>query len=128
MKIAFKKSHLNGTLFYGALFLLTGLIPFKSNEQYWYALHSILLPILFFAKYFSLKHTKYLTIDKGILKRNHLFGKQVKMAEIYQIEKYAGKYIIKTEKKKLTIDTHIIEEKSLIVLNKVLEDLNVAWV
>ena len=128
MKIAYKKRHLNINLFYGLIFILIGLIILRSNENSWYAILSILLPILFVAKYFSLKHTKYLTVDKGIIKINHLFGKQVKMSEINQIEKYAGKYIIKTDKKKLSIDTHIIEEKSLLALNEVFKNLNVEWI
>ena len=128
MKIPFKKRHLNSNLFYGFFFVVTGLIMLKSNQAPWHAVFSILLPILFVAKYFLLKHYKYLTLDKGVIKVNNLFGKQIKMVEINQIEKYAGKYIIKTDKKKLSIDTHIIEKKSLIALNAALEDLNVAWV
>jgi len=128
MKIPFKKRHLNSNLIYGLLFMVTGLIILKSNQDPWHAVFSILLPILYVAKYFLLKHYKYLTLDKGVIKVNNLFGKQIKMVEINQIEKYAGKYIIKTDKKKLSIDTHIIEKKSLIALNAALEDLNVAWV
>ena len=128
MKIAFKKRYLNNNLFYGLLFLITGALTLKNNENSWYVLLSVLLPILFVTKYFFLKHYKYMTLDKGILKIHNLFGKQIKMSKINQIEKYAGKYILKTNQKKLTIDTHIIEEKSLIALNKVLENLNVEWV
>lgn len=128
MKIAFKKRHLNINLFYGLLFILTGLITLKSNQNRWYDIFSILLPILFVTKYFLLKHNKYLTIDKGIIKINSLFGGQVKMSKIKQIEKYAGKYIIQTDNKKLSIDTHIIEEKSLVKLNAELENLNIKWI
>ena len=100
----------------------------KSNQDPWHAILSIVLPILYVAKYFLRKHYQYLTLDKGVIKVNHLFGKEIKMTEINQIEKYAGTYIIKTDTKKLSIDTHIIEKKSLIALNTVLENLNVAWV
>jgi hypothetical protein len=128
MKITFKKRHLNSNLIYGLFFIAIGLITLKSNQHPWHAILSILLPILYVAKYFLLKHYKYLTLDKGVIMVNNLFGKQIKMAEINQIEKYAGKYIIKTDKKKLSIDTHIIEKKSLMALNAALENLNVAWV
>jgi hypothetical protein len=128
MKITFKKRHLNSNLFYGFFFTVIGLIMLKSNQDPWHAILSIVLPILYVAKYFLQKHYQYLTLDKGVIKVNHLFGKEIKMTEINQIEKYAGKYIIKTDTKKLSIDTHIIEKKSLIALNTVLENLNVAWV
>jgi hypothetical protein len=128
MKIEFKKRHLNLNLFYGLLFILSGLITLQSNQNRWYAAFSILLPILFVTKYFFLKYNKYLTIDKGIIKINSLFGGQVKVSKIKQIEKYAGKYIIQTDNKKLSIDTHIIEEKSLVKLNAELENLNIKWI
>ena len=128
MKITFKKKHLNSSLFYGFFFTVIVLIMLKSNQDPWHAILSIVLPILYVAKYFLQKHYQYLTLDKGVIKVNHLFGKEIKMTEINQIEKYAGTYIIKTDTKKLSIDTHIIEKKSLIALNTVLENLNVAWV
>ena len=128
MKITFKKRHLNSNLFYGFFFTVIVLIMLKSNQDPWHAILSIVLPILYVAKYFLRKHYQYLTLDKGVIKVNHLFGKEIKMTEINQIEKYAGTYIIKTDTKKLSIDTHIIEKKSLIALNTVLENLNVAWV
>jgi hypothetical protein len=128
MKTAYKKRYINRNLFYGLLFVLAGFITLKSNQNKWYVIFSVLVPILFVTKYFLLKHNKYLTVDKGIIKVNNLFGKQVKMSEINQIEKYAGKYIIQTDNKKLSIDTHLIEKKSLGELNAVLENLNIKWV
>ena len=128
MKIAFKKRHLNINLFYGLLFIITGLMTLKSYQNGWHVIFSILVPILFVTKFFLRKHNKYLTIDKGIIKMNTLFGGQVKMSKIKQIEKYAGKYIIQTDGKKLSIDTHIIEAKSLSELNAELENLNIKWI
>lgn len=128
MKIAFKKRHLNIQLFYGLLFLLLGLITLHSAQNSWYDILFILAPMLFISKYFSLKHNKYLTIDRGMIKVNTLFGKQIKIAKINQIEKYAGTYNIQTDTKKLSIDTHIIEKKSLTELNAVLDNLNIKWV
>ena len=128
MKIPFKKRHLNSNLFYGFFFMIMGLIVLKSNQNPWHAILCVLLPILYVAKYFLLKYYKYLTLDKGVLKVNNLFGKQIKMDEINQIEKYAGKYLIKTDRKKLSIDTHLIEKKSLIALNAELKNLNIAWI
>ncbi|EAR11870.1 hypothetical protein PI23P_11072 [Polaribacter irgensii 23-P] len=128
MKIAFRKSHLNKQLFYAVLFTLTGSLTFNSEQHLWHALFSIILPLLSVAKYFLMKHYKYLTVDKDHLKINDIVGKQVKISEINQIEKYAGKYILKTNGKKISIDTHIIEKKALIELNIALESLSIEWV
>jgi hypothetical protein len=127
MKINFKKRHLNINLFYGILFGFIGLLALNINEYKWFTFFSILLPVLFLMKYFFLKHNKYLTIDKGVLKVNDLFGKQIYLSEINGIDKYAGKYIMKTDKKKLSIDTNIIEPNSLTELNMELGKLNIEW-
>jgi hypothetical protein len=103
-------------------------VTFRHAQRQWYTIISLLLPILYVAKYFILKHNQYLTIEKDIIKINNAFGKQIVITEINQIEKYAGKYIIKTDKKKLTIDTHIIEKKTRIALDTILEKLNVKWI
>lgn len=93
-----------------------------------------MLFFLLYSRYYMLQNILYKnTINiwpliKGGIKVNNLFGKEIKMTEINQIEKYAGTYIVKTDKKKLSIDTHIIDKESLIALNAALENLNVAWV
>ena len=69
----------------------------------------------------------YLTINNNVIKENHLFGKKIKIAEIKQIKKFAGDYILKTDKTELTINTQIIDQNSLTELNNELEKLNVEW-
>jgi hypothetical protein len=128
MKIAFKKRHLNLNLFYGLFYILAGVMTFKSNQQWWYAIFYILVPLLFIFKYFLLKHKKYVVIDKGFIQVNSLFSKRIQISEIIDIEKYAGKYTIKTDTKKLSIDTSLIEKEALVLLNATLENLNIEWV
>jgi hypothetical protein len=67
------------------------------------------------------------SIENGILTVNGPFGKKLNLNEIKQIKKFAGDYIIKTEKKELTINTQIIDPNSLVELNAELEKLNVEW-
>ncbi|MCM2302310.1 MAG: hypothetical protein NDI80_06785 [Flavobacteriaceae bacterium] len=70
---------------------------------------------------------QYLIIENGIIKQNWPFGKKLNLTEIKQIKKFAGDYILKTDKKELTINTQIIDKKSLVDLNAELEKLNVEW-
>jgi hypothetical protein len=73
------------------------------------------------------KNYKYLTIENGIINVNGPFGKKLNLTEIKQIKKFAGDFILKTEKKELTINTQIIDPNSLTELNAELEKLNVEW-
>jgi hypothetical protein len=49
------------------------------------------------------------------------------LSAIKTIEKYAGSYILKTDTKKLRIDTTIIAPNSLTKLDAALEKLNIDW-
>ena len=76
--------------------------------------------------FFELKK-QYLIIDNGIIKQNWPFGKSIDLTNTKQIRKFAGDYILKTEKKELAINTQIIDPNSLSDLNTELEKLNVEW-
>ncbi|WP_240938598.1 hypothetical protein [Arenibacter sp. 6A1] len=49
------------------------------------------------------------------------------MTDINQTRKFSGDYILKTEKKELTINTQIIDPISLAKLTYELEKLDVEW-
>jgi hypothetical protein len=82
-----------------------------------------LLPISFVLKYVYQKQYQYITIENGSIRKNDLFRKEVQLSEIRTIEKYAGSYILKTDTKKLRIDTSIIAPNSLRELKAALEKL-----
>jgi len=82
---------------------------------------------MYLGLYFYQKNYKYLTIENGIINVNGPFGKKLNMTEIKRIKKFAGDYILKTDKKELTINTQIIDPNSLAELNAELEKLNVEW-
>jgi hypothetical protein len=84
---------------------------------------AILLPISFVLKYVYQKKYQYGTIENGSIRKNDLFRKGVQLSDIKTIEKYAGNYILKTDTKKLKIDTSIIAADSLMELNAALEKL-----
>ena len=82
---------------------------------------------MYLGLYFYQRNYKYLTIENGIINLNGPFGEKINLTEIKRIKKFAGDYIIKTDKKELTINTQIIDPSSLAELNAELEKLNVEW-
>ncbi|WP_438966456.1 hypothetical protein [Flavobacterium sp.] len=63
----------------------------------------------------------------GIIKENYPFGKKINLDEIKLIKHFAGDIILKTEKTELTINTLLIDEKSIPELKTELKKLNVEW-
>jgi hypothetical protein len=127
MTIAYKKKYLNINLIYALLFTVTLLTVTLNSSESWMIIIGILTPTCFIAKYFYQRQKKYLTIEDKRIRVNNIFGKGINLNEIQTIEKYAGDYILKTSKKKLKIDTTIIEPTELSNLNSELEKLNIKW-
>ena len=128
MKIAYKKKHLNVNLILGLVWLVWFFVGvFGKEEPNWTDYGWIFFSLMYLGLYFYQKNYKYLTIQNGIIKVNGPFGKKLNLTEIKRIKKFAGDYIIKTDKKELTINTQIIDPNSLAELNTELEKLNVKW-
>lgn len=68
-----------------------------------------------------------MSIDHEFIRENWLFGKKISVKDIKWIRKFAGDYILKTDQKKLTINTQLIDPKSLTVLETELQKLNALW-
>ncbi|MEQ8238084.1 MAG: hypothetical protein RIA69_02680, partial [Cyclobacteriaceae bacterium] len=86
-----------------------------------------LISAMYLIGYAYQRHQQYLTLKNGTIEINTPFGKKMNLAEVKRIKKFAGDYILKTEKKELVINTHIIDPSSLSKLNAELEKLSVEW-
>jgi|SRR5690606_10117446 len=128
MKIEYKKRHLNVNLILGITMLTFGLLNlgYDGNNS-WSDYGYIVFAVCYLFLYFYQKQYKYLTIQNGVLNINGSLGKKINLTEVIHIKKFAGDYILKTNKKKLTINTHIIDPKSLTELNAELKKLRVEW-
>ncbi len=87
----------------------------------------LIISILYISVYFYNYKYQYLTIENGVIYKSSFFSKKINLPEIKRIKKFAGDYIIKTDKTELTINTQIIDPTSLSDLNTELEKLNVEW-
>ena len=70
----------------------------------------------------------YLIIEDNIIKQNYIFGKKMNLAKIKTIKHFAGEYILRTEKRKMTITIDIIDKSSLLDLTTELKKLDVKWI
>ena len=134
MKIQYKKKTQRVNLIYivfGILWLVFGgamLIAWvrsKEDQFNYIGIGYFIMSLLYFLSYYYYSSIGYLTIKNGIIKENIWYGKKLKLSEIKQIKKFVGDYILKTDNKEMTINTQIIEPKSLEKLNAELGKLNV---
>lgn len=128
MKIGYKKRHLNVNLILGIVWFIWFFVGvFEKEKPNWTDYGWIVISLLYLGLYFYQRNYKYLTIENGIITVNGPFGKKLNLTEIKRIKKFAGDYILKTDKKELIINTQIIDPNSLAELNAELEKLNVEW-
>ncbi|MCM4168129.1 hypothetical protein KCTC52924_03683 [Arenibacter antarcticus] len=128
MKIRYKKRHQNVSLIFGLIWLVLFFIfRFTKEEDNWTDYGWLVISCMYLSVYFYQLRYKYLTIEKGIIKVNYPLGKKISLMEIKGIKKFAGDYILKTDKRKLTIHTKIIDLKSLADLTSELNKLGVEW-
>lgn len=128
MKIRYKKKRLKFYLIMTILWLIFVVFNLISNDfGEWTTYTWLGISVMYIAIYSFDYFNQYLTIQNNVIKENHLFGKKINLNEIKRIKKFAGDYILQTEKTELTINTQIIDQNSLTELNAELEKLNVEW-
>jgi hypothetical protein len=109
----------------GLFILLAGIELIASNEIRYF---NITLALLYIAPYFYHKKVPFLTIQKGVFKQNWWFGKSIDSKDINEIKYFAGEYIIRSQKKELRIDTHIIDPRDQPLLTDFLRTHQDKWV
>ncbi len=124
MKIRFTKKRLKHSLIFGIVWLALGTTAVIFNSDNVFNYGYLVIGILYFGTYLFENNKQYLTIENGIISKNHLIPKKVNLNEIKRIKKFAGDYILKTDSTELRINTELIEKKSLTELDTVLENLN----
>ncbi len=128
MKIRYKMKRLIWNLIIGVFLFIYGLWNiFTEVKLRWADFGYLAISIPTLAQYFYEVNKQYLTIENGIICKNSLFSKKINLSDIIEIKKLTRKYILKTVKTQLKINTRIIEDKSLNELDKLLEKLNLEW-
>ena len=125
MKIKYKKKRFKQNLIFGIVWTILGFLNLQYiGENNWLDYGFLLVAMLYWISYFYEKSYQYLTIDNDWIMKNSPFGKKINLSEVNRIKKFAGDYILKTDKKEMTINTEVIDEKSLEVLDRTLEKLD----
>ncbi|MDF0706456.1 MAG: hypothetical protein VX772_02600 [Bacteroidota bacterium] len=128
MKIKYRNRYLNINLALGLMWLVWFMVTYFTSEEINWSDYGLgLFSLVYFGWYFYQRHYKYLTITETTIKVNRPFGKKMNLSDIDRIRKFAGDYILKTDKNELVINTKIVDSDSLTDLDAELQKLNVTW-
>ena len=125
MRIKYKRKRLKYFLYFGIAWILLGVATLLLNEQLrWNDYAYIVLGVIHIATYIYESKNQLLTIESGALCKNSLIARRISLSEVVCVKSASGNYVIKTEKTEIKIDVGLIDEESLIELNKILRSLN----
>ena len=127
MKILYSKKSRKYELFQGLFWILLfvlGLL-FSDRKNIFFYLY-LLMGLIHIYLYLKVKY--YLSIENNIIKQNYIFGKKIDLSEIKSIKHFAGEYILRTDTRKMTINTSWVDQSSLIDLKGELKKLDAQWV
>ena len=127
MKILYSKKRRKYDLYYTIFCLLIGILSLffsETNHMFFY----LYMPLGLISLYRYIKVKYYLITEKGVLKQNYIFGKKIDLSEIKSIKHFAGEYILRTDKRKLTINISWVDQSSLLNLTTELKKLDVKWI
>jgi hypothetical protein len=118
MKFKYKKKHQYSNLIFGVLWIIFGVgsVLFNDGDDNWFLGANLGLGVVYLGTYIYNHFTGYITIKDGWIKESGLFGTKLEIAKITSFKKFAGDYILTAEDKKLHINTHLIDEDSLVEL------------
>ena len=127
MKILYSKKKRKIDLFQGLFWILLGVLGllFSNRKNVFFYLYFI-MGLIHIYLYFKVKY--YLSIENNIIKQNYIFGKKMDLSEIKTIKHFAGEYILRTYKRKMTINISWVDQSSLLDLTTELKKLDVKWI
>ena len=127
MKILYSKKKRKYELFRCiSNFLMFLMVLYYDMDNLFFLLLFFCLSLLSFYLFIKTKH--YLIIEDNIIKQNYIFGKKMNLAKIKTIKHFAGEYILRTEKRKMTINISWVDQSSLLDLTTELKKLDVKWI
>jgi hypothetical protein len=127
MKILYSKKRRKYELIQGIFWILLFILGvlFSDRKNVFFYLYLIMGLIHF---YLHLKVKYYLSIENNIIKQNYIFGKKMDLSEIKSIKHFAGEYILRTDKRKMVINSSWVDQSSLVDLKGELKKLDVQWI
>lgn len=129
MKIGYKKGQIITHLLLGIFWCILGFskLLFEDDSR-WSDYVFLGTGLLYLLLFVFQKKSAYVAIENGILRLNGPLGKKIKLDEVKCVEKNYKAYTLRTDSKKLSINTNTLDPNALSVLTEELEKLDVEWV
>lgn len=112
-------------LYFGLAWAFLGFLSLLSTDELrWIDYGYLLISLLYVGRYIYESRNQYLVIEAEKIYKKSLFSKAMDLSKIESISAVAGNYILKTEGREMKIEVGLIDEASLLELNRILSQLD----
>ena len=124
LQLKYSKKQLLYSLGFGLLWILIFVFYYVFRSESYFGYGYLAIGVVFLANYLYKKLFHYASIENGVLIKNDLFRKQIKLNEITDLHYFSGKYKLLSRQSEMTLNTMLLEKKSLEDLKKVIKQIN----
>lgn len=124
LQFKYSKKQLRYSLGFGILWIIifVAYLIFRSDSYFGYGY--LIIGIFFLGTYVYKKTFHYAKIKNGVLIKNDILQKRIKLDEVTDVNYFSGKYKLLTKNSEMTINTMVIDKTSIEDLKKVINQLN----
>lgn len=126
IQLEYSKKQLRYSWMFGILWMLIFAFYFIFRKESYFGYAYLAIGILFLGTYIYKKTVHYATIKNGILIKKSIFSKRIKLDQITDVRYFAGKYSLMTDASEITINTMLLDKKSIDDLKKIIHQLNLS--
>ena len=123
IKIKYSKKQLRMGLVFGLLWIGIFIIYALFRPESYFGYGYLVMALIFLALYVYKKVFHYAKIEDGILTKNSILPKRIRLEDVRAVHYFAGKYQLKTQQTEISINTMEIDPNSLKELKKILDHI-----
>lgn len=126
LQLKYSQKQLRYSLGFGILWIIifVAYLIFRSESYLGYGYLAI--GIFFLGTYVYKKAFHYATIKNGILIKNDIRAKRIKLNEIIDVHYFSGKYKLMTNNSEMIINTMVLEKTSIDELKNIVKQINLS--
>lgn len=121
MKIDLNKKQLKINLYFGITFIALGMLSYlmAPNALFFYGF--IPMGLVYFSSYFYNKRKGYAIFSDEKIKKQGLFGKEIKLSNLTKARYFAGDFIFADNETEIVLNEKLINEQSSDYLKQQIE-------
>ena len=124
LQFNYSQKQLRYSLGFGILWLIIFIAYLIFRSESYLSYGYLVIGVLFIGSYFYKKIFHYAVIKDGVLIKNDVLKKRIKLDEITDVHYFSGKYRLLAPHSEMIINTMVLDKTAIEDLKKVIKQIN----